>query len=234
MSIYIYRGRSKTYEKPQKQKKIEFLFENMCFIIVSSYPLDGVKSKGSKVLQKHLDSEVIEYNLDLFGSICKNPEIIVISGISGKEIIKHSRRQEYIVVENSLFEFTNSAEDLRLGLLATRSPEVIFLDSSFIPVLDTLNLIKEDNNSKAFCKEEIDNKYDIGVLEGETGYISSYTFTSQDKLTGMYYLNSQDVSRLRKKTCGSSFNKNKYAFEMFDEIKMKKINDTTNSILVAR
>ncbi len=234
MSTYIYKGRSKTYEKPKRTKKSDFIFEDMCFVLVGSYPLNGVKFKGSKLFKKHLDSEVLEYNLDLFSTICKRPEVIILSGVSNKEFIKHHRRQEYIIVENAFFEFTNSAEDLRLGLLATRSPEIIFIDSAFIPVIDTINLITEDNHSKIFCKDEIDNKYDIGAMEGDNGFVSSFTFTSQSKLTGMYYINPLDVARLRKKTCGASFAKNKFAFEMFDEIKMKKINDITNSILVSR
>lgn len=234
MQSYTYSGKKKLYAKPtEKGQSNNFIFKNVGFILCGAHPFNNTKSNGSKLLHKYKDSEVFEYQLDLINSICENPEIIVTTGIDHKEFVKHQRKSEFVIVENQMYEFSNSAEDLRLGLLALRSPHVIFIDSVIIPTIETMRylLTGREMSSKIFTKKVNDNY--IGAIKGER-YIDSYSFSSPDKLTGMYFINTNDIHRILKKTIGKNFSKNKFAFELLEDSHSTIIYDESNSVLIAR
>lgn len=233
MQSYTYKGSKKFYPKPQFIQQNNYLFKNMGFIISASQPMLGTKMYGNKVLFKYKDSEILEYNLDLIYSICENPEVILVSGFDNKALLKHNRKSEFNIVENQLYEISNSCEDLRLGLQALKSPHCVFIDSVIIPTVSTMKylLVGRDMSSKVFTKK-IPDDY-MGVINGEK-YISKFTFSSPDKLLGMYFINTHDIDRLRKRSLGKGFTKNKYAFELFKDLHTIMINDESDSILVAR
>jgi len=91
--------------------------------------------------------------------------------------------------------------------------------------------MNRDMSSKIYTKK-IPDDY-IGVINGEK-YISKFTFSSLNKLLGMYFINTHDIDRIRKRSMGKNFSKNKYAFELFSDLHTIMINDESDSILVAR
>jgi len=235
MSSYVYRGKSKLYPRPVEKKQDKPLFQNIGFILCASYPDKGFKINGSKLLRKYKNSAIIDYQLDLINSVCIKPEIIITTGISVKEFVKHERREEFIIIENQLYEFSNSAEDLRLGLMAMRSPHCIFIDSGFIPTLDTFKYLlgHKDRTSKVFIKDGKDEDY-VGVTVANSGYINSFSFATNNNVAGMYYINTNDINRIRKKTLHKTYAKNQFAFELIKDIKTKPVLDESESVLVTR
>lgn len=233
MQSYTYKGGKKLYPRPLTVQNNNYLFKNIGFILSASQPMLNTKMYGNKILYKYKDSEVLEYNLDLIYSICEHPEVIVISGFDNKSLLKHPRKNEFTIVENQLHEISNSSEDLRLGLQALKSPHCVFIDSVLIPTVSTMKylLASRDMSSKIYTKK-IPDDY-IGVLTEEK-YISKFTFSSPNKLLGMYFINTHDIDRIRKKSLGKHFTKNKYAFELFKEVHTVMIDDESDSILVAR
>lgn len=237
MQSYVYNGKDKIYPKLTNSKKSKDtpLFKNLGFVLCGSYPLNGVKSNGSKLLAEHNSSTILDYQLDLIKSVCTDPEIIVTCGASIKDFIKHDRRNEFILVENQMYEFSNSAEDLRLGLMALRSPHVIFIESGFIPTVSTLKYMlgHKDRTTKVFIKDEKDENY-VGVIIGNNGLVTNYTFSADNMLTGMYYINTNDIGRIRKRTISKNFSKNLFAFELMQDLRVKTILDESKSVLVTR
>lgn len=236
MLSYVYNGKSKFYAKPaKKQAKKKLLFKNMGFVLCGAHPVGGFKVNGSNLLTEYLGSEIIEYQLDLINSICEDPEIIVVTGIAHNQFVKHSRRSEFSIVENQLYEFSNSAEDLRLSLNALKSPHLIFIDSGFIPTIDTYKYLlgHKDRTTKVFIKDVQDPNY-VGVNIGSNGYVANFSFLAKNSLTGMYYINTNDIQRIRKKSISKNFSKNKFAFEMLEELKTKAILDESESVVVVR
>lgn len=228
---YIYRGPSKIYERPTTKKdKTNCVFDKMCFVIVGSYPVNNTKSKGNRLLQKYKGSEIFEYQLDLAYETCSNPEVILITGLQQKEFLKHPRRNECSIIENPFFEFTNSAEDIRLALMACRSNDVIFLDGAIIPTYEIMKSVLTCKRSKAFYRKN--DGYDQAGLVTSSGIevITSYSYSSNKKLTGMYYLNKGDMDRLRKKTIGCGFSKNKFFYELLNELKILPVEDNSTII----
>lgn len=235
MQSYVYKGSKRIYETPTKEKKSKPLFSNLAFILCGSYPINGFKSNGSKLFAEHNGSTLLDYHLDLINSVCESPEIIVTSGVSTKDLVKHQRKSEFIIVENQLYEFSNPAEDLRLGLLALRSPNVIYIDSGFMPTIKTLKYLlgHKDRTTKAFIKDVKDDNY-VGINIGNNGYIANYSFLTQNTLAGMYYINPNDVGRIRKRTISKDFSKNLFTFELLSDLKVKAILDESESVIVTR
>jgi hypothetical protein len=235
MQSYIYNGKKKIYETPKYKRGEKPLFDNLGFIICGSYPTNGFKTNGSKLLHEYNGSPLLDYYLDLINLVCEKPEVIIVSGVSTKELIKHPRKSEYIIVENQMYEFSNTAEDLRIGLLALRSPNVIYLDSGFLPTIKTLKYLlgHKDRTTKAFIKDVKDENY-VGVNIGNNGHIANYSFKTENTLAGMYYINPNDIGRIRKRTINKNFSKNLFTFELLSELKVKAILDESDSVIITR
>lgn len=233
MQSYTYKGKSKLYRKPVEKQSKNFLFKNMGFIICGSQPIFETKSYGNKLLYEYKNVQVLDYYLDLIHEVCEDPEIIITTGLSHKDFVKHERKDEFAIVENQMYEFSNSSEDLRIGLLALRSPHTVFIDSVCLPTVDTMRylLTGREMSSKIFTKKLQDNY--MGVTTGDK-YISGFDFDSEFKLTGMYFINTNDIDRIRKKTISNVFAKNKFAFELLSDAKATMILDESNSVLVSR
>jgi hypothetical protein len=82
------------------------------------------------------------------------PLLLVVGGFDIKRIFKHPRRNEFQIIENTLFEFTNSSEDLRLGLNGIPRAPTVIVDAAFLPSVETYRLLVTDpNDSKIIYSE---------------------------------------------------------------------------------
>jgi len=226
MAAYTYQGKTKKYVKPKNKEEVPKLFDNVTWILNGSYPDNGLKSRGSELLQKVNGSEILEYQLDFINLVSNNPRIILISGISHKEFVLHPRSNEFIIIQNQLYEFSNSAEDLRLGLLGSTN-HALFIEGPVIPKIELFQSIAKNTKSKVCCTK-IANDEDIGALEGQNKNVTKYSFFSPNKLMGIYYLGEPEILRLKRKMSSDSFHKSKYAFEVLTELKLKLVMDHSN------
>ena len=232
MSRYIYKGRSKLIKKiPEKIDKENILIDSCAFIIIASSPISNTKKLGCPLINEYFGTEVIDFHLDVIKMVCKHPETTVIGGYDIKKILKHSRREEYTVVENLLYELTNSAEDMKIGLNATRNNNVCIIDGNFVPSILSYKLMLAEQ-SKSSVLYSIRKSLGVGCEIGNENYVSYFSYKSENKLKGAMYLSPTDSSRMRKKILGSSYNKNKFDFELLDETKMLALEDTSQSIRI--
>jgi len=233
MTKYEYKGRSKVVAKipdvSAKTANKKYIINNCSFLLLSSYPMLNIKKFGCPLSNHYYDNDIMDLQLDLIQSVCKNPKIMIVGGFDVKRIFKHTRRNEFQVVENNLFEFTNSCEDLRIGLNSLgRSPTVV-VDSTFIPSVETYKLLLvEPTVSKIiYSRRESDC---IGVNITAEGLVNYFAYKCLDKAKGAYFLSQGDCDRVRKKCVGSSFNKSKFDYEILDELKIVAVEDNSVSL----
>lgn len=231
MAKYQYKGKSKIVsEIPQGTKyKHKFIVDKCSFVLMSAYPISGVKRLGCPLSNDHYDNDVLDLHLDLINSVCKNPSIMVIGGFDVKKIFKYPRRNEFQIVENTLFQFTNSSEDLRIGLNAVERNYTVVLDATFLPSIETYKLLLKDLNiSKVVYSER---KSDcVGINLTSDNIINFFGYRCPLKIKGAYFISLEDFDRLRKKNMGSTFNKNKFDYEMLEELKMLGVEDNSKSM----
>ena len=230
MAKYEYKGRSKIVPQIPKTKtgKIKHIVDQCSFILISSYPMSGVKKLGCPLSNDYYGEEVLDLHLDIIQSVCKNPNIIAVGGFDIKRIFKHQRRNEFQIIENSLFEFTNSSEDLRIGLNACVRSNTVVLDSTFLPSVDSYKILFKDTTKSKILYSA--RKSDcVGINVTEDGIINFFGYGCDNKIKGAYYLNLNDFDRIRKKCTGSSFNKNKIDHEILEELRMYGVADDSKS-----
>lgn len=232
MQDFTYKGEKKTFQLPLPACPTP-LMEDVTFILCGSYPAHGIKSNGSKLFCEFKESQVIDYNLDLFYKICKNPDVIITTGQDHKDFVKHHRKSQFSIVQNCFFEFSNTAEDLRIGLLAARNSKVVFIESGFIPTFATMKLLVDSGykSSKIYTKD-IDDEYPGVKTSG--GIVKDFCFNTYEKITGMYYLCEKDISKARKKAVGKDYSRNQFAFEFLKSVNLYAMFDNTESVLVTR
>lgn len=227
---YIYKGRSRIVSKiPEvKNDKPTILIDSCSVVIMASNPMSGIKKLGCPLINDSYDDEVMNLYLDGMKSFIKSPNIIIVGGYNIKKILKHDRRNEYIIVENILFDLTNSAEDLRVAINATSSGPILVFDANFIPSKKSMQLLLEDKNqSSLLYSKRVSNLVGCDVSKG--GFINYFGYKCPNKIKGAYYLSSVDADKMRKRICGSTFNKNKFDFEMLTELRIKAKEDTSTS-----
>ena len=230
MAKYEYKGRSKIVPQIPKTKsgKVKYIIDQCSFILISSYPMANTKKLGCPLSNDYYGEEVLDLHLDIIQSICKNPNILVVGGFDIKRILKHERRNEFQIIENSLHEFTNSSEDLRLGVNASTRTSVVVLDSTFLPSVESYKLLLKDI-TKSKILYSLRKSDCVGINLNQDGIINFFGYGCENKIKGAYYLNLNDFDRIRKKCTGSSFNKNKFDYEILEEFKIYGVLDDSKS-----
>ena len=225
MPNYTSKNKNRHYTKMSDGKFIK-LFNKPTWILVASYSQDNIKAKGSVFLQKYEDSDFLEYYLDFINFVSVDPHIIIISGVSHKEFVRHHRSDEYAIIENKLFEHSNSAEDLKLGILGTARRDVLFIDKPFMPSLELFKRIAIDKSSKLVYRysEDIES---IGAIKSDRS--TKYLFKSPNKLAGTYFVGRNELESLKKKFYSSFYSRNKFAFEIMADIKFNFVEDLCDS-----
>ena len=233
MARYEYKGRSKIIERiPEKKiNKQKFIINQCNFILIASSPMANVKSLGCALSNSFYDNEVMDIHLDLIKSICKNPFILVVGGFDSKKVLRHDRKNEFQLIENSIFEFTNSSEDLRIGLNAVPRGYTIVIDSAFIPSVETYKLLTEDINESRIAYSVRKSEY-VGINTTSSDIVNYFGYSCEKRLKGAYSLSQLDSDKLRKRFTGSSFNKSKFDYEFLLELKLRGVEDNSKSLRI--
>lgn len=229
MNKFTYTGPPKSLKKiPKKTGKSTFLIDECVFILNSSRPMNGLKRLNSPLTGKN---NALFLHIEIIKAVCKKPEIVIVGGFNVKKLIKSPLRDEYIIVENNFYETSNSAEDLRLGLNASRGSSVFFINAEFIPsYLAYKAVLSDKTKSKVLIRREISQE--LGIEISDHKFVHHFSYVTQDKACGLYFFSAVDSGRLKKKLMGSSFDKRYFEYEMFDGIKMFPEYDIGNSIKI--
>jgi hypothetical protein len=231
MSKYEYKGRSKIITEIPKRncKKPKHTVDQCCFLLLSAYPLAGIKKLGCPLSNDYYDDEVLNIHLDVIHEVCKNPFISIVGGFDIKRIFKHHRRNEFQIIENTLFEFTNSCEDLRIGLNGIPQRPTVVVDAAFLPSIETYRLLlAEPNDSKIIYSKRASDC--VGCNLTKDGLVNFFGYSYPCKTKGAYILSVTDIDRIKKKMLGSTFNKTKFDYEILDELRLIGIEDTSKSL----
>jgi len=226
---YVYKGRSRVINQmPKVETGNKTLIDSCAFLIMASNPLANLKMLGSPLINDQYNDDVLNLYLDGIHNVCKNPNIIIVGGFQIKKILKHNRRAEFSVIENVLFELTNNAEDLRIGLNATKACPLVVFDAQFIPSFKSMELLFENKkeSSMLWSTRNVDK---VGCDISNSKIINFYAYKCPNKLLGGYYLSPSDADKMRRRVVGSTFNRNKFDFEMLTELRIRAKEDNSSS-----
>lgn len=193
--------------------------DGITFVILSAGVGNRMRSYGPKCLFKTSDETILDKQLKIINSSFSNVETILVVGFEANKIIKKIP-DDIRIVENQLYQTTNSAESLRLAINNSIGDKIFFIHGDLIFNRETF---KDLDFSKSFIV--VDSKNQIAEDEvGITIVNNKATFFSyglNTKWCHMAFIRGKELSIL--KSIYSKKGKDKmYTFEILNMIIEKK------------
>ena len=193
--------------------------DNIIFIILSAGVGNRMRSYGPKCLFKTSEETILDKQISIIKSNFSQNEIILVVGFEANKVIKKIS-DDIRVVENQLYQTTNSSESLRLAINNSVSDKIFFIHGDLIfnkEIFDSLDF------SRSFVlvdsKNQIeDNEVGITIVNNKATFFS---YGLDTKWCQMAYIRGKEFSILK-----SLYNKpgkdKLYTFEMLNMIIEKK------------
>ena len=193
--------------------------DNIVFIILSAGVGNRMRSYGPKCLFKTSEETILDKQISIIKSNFPQNEIILVVGFEANKVIKKIS-DDIRVVENQLYQTTNSSESLRLAVNNSVSDKIFFIHGDLIfnkEIFDSLDF------SRSFVlvdsKNQIeDNEVGITIVNNKATFFS---YGLDTKWCQMAYIRGKEFSILK-----SLYNKpgkdKLYTFEMLNMIIEKK------------
>ena len=193
--------------------------ENITFVILSAGVGNRMRSYGPKCLFKTSDETILDKQLSIINSSFSNTEIILVVGFEANKIIKKIP-DNIRIVENQLYQTTNSAESLRLAINNSVGDKIFFIHGDLIFNRETFNNL---DFSKSFVITDSKNQIEkdevgITVVKNKATFFS---YGLDTKWCHMAFIKGKELSIL--KSIYSKRGKDKlYTFEILNMIIEKK------------
>ena len=193
--------------------------DNIVFVILSAGVGNRMRSYGPKCLFKTSEETILDKQISTIKSNFSNNEIILVVGFEANKVIKKIS-DDIRVVENQLYQATNSAESLRLAVNNSVADKIFFIHGDLIFNKETFDNL---DFSKSFVvvdsKNQIaDDEVGITIVNNRATFFS---YGLDTKWCQMAYIRGKEFSIL--KSLYSKPGKDKlYTFEMLNMIIDKK------------
>lgn len=193
--------------------------DNIVFIILSAGVGNRMRSYGPKCLFKTSEETILDKQISIIKSNFSQNEIILVVGFEANKVIKKIP-DNIRVVENQLYQTTNSSESLRLAVNNSVSDKIFFIHGDLIfnkEIFDSLDFSR--SFVLADSKNQIeDNEVGITIVNNKATFFS---YGLDTKWCQMAYIRGKEFSILK-----SLYNKpgkdKLYTFEMLNMIIEKK------------
>jgi len=196
------------------------------FILTSDTPGYRMKSYGPTALISFKNKKLIDIQIDAIKKAFKNHEIIVCCGFDVEKVYKHIRSQHNSlnirIVENQLYNNSNSCESVRIALNNTTNNKIFIIDGS---ILFSNDLFKNRiNESYVYIEPEIHcENLEVGININEDDLIEFFSYGGIRCWSEILYLHNKDNIEVFRKIVSNMDFKNKFIFEALNEfIKIKK------------
>ncbi len=201
--------------------------ELVSIVFLCDSPGYRMKSYGAIPLIPFRTKRLIDLQISTIKSVFKNFEIIVCVGYDSDRVCKYIRNKykniNIRIIENQIYEKSNSCESVRLSLNNVNNEKVIICDGSLIIDNKTFNSV---NNEKSYVMTEIDKNQDleIGVNTGSKNIAEHFGFGAYHTWSEIVFLNNYDIIESLRKILSTENYKQKFLFEAFNELIKTKHN----------
>lgn len=200
------------------KNKIEKCDEFISFILLCDSPGYRMKSYGSSSLLDINGSKLLDIQINAIKSYFTNIEILLCVGFDASSIIKYTRSSykniNIRIVENQIYEHSNSCESLRLCLNNTSNNKVCVIDGSILLNQNIFNNIPLKENL-LFTQNKQTN-FEIGFNINEHNLIEHISYGAHNVWSEIIYLNSA-TDNIKKLLLNGQF-KNRFIFEAVNEL----------------
>jgi len=205
----------------QAKKTIKITNELITVIILCDTPGYRMKSYGPLPLITINNQKLIDLQIQAIQKTFSNFEIIICVGFDAEKICKYIR-QKYSnlnirVVENQLFNSSNSCESVRISLNNTFNDRILLCDGNLLFNDKILSLFNTDQTC-VLVEPQASENLEIGINIDENNEAQYFSFGACKTWSEMIYLDNKDIIETLRKIISCSDNKNKFIFEAINEI----------------
>jgi len=199
------------------------------FILLCDMPGRRMKSYGSTSLIEVFGKKLIDLQIEAIKSRFKNYELVLCAGFDAENVykhIKHTYKKENIrLIENQLFNNTNSCESLRLCLNNIRNNKIFVMDGNLVfrnPIFDNMKL---DRNFLVLEKSHKEN-LEVGVNINEHDLVEHMSFGATLTWSEIMFISEEKTIECMKNLLSNIDYKNKFIFELMNDVINLKHNIT--------
>lgn len=188
--------------------------KKLSIILLNSLCGYRMKSYGPRCLLKLKTGEtIIESQIKILKECYPNSEIIVTIGFDGEKIVK-KKIQGVRFVENQLYDSTNIAEEIRLGINNCETGNVLLIQGEILFNHTIIDNITRDG-SCVICVDNINNDNDDVGATIVDGYVTILAHGLQPKFGGIAFISESELNYFKHTIC-SKDNANMYFFELLN------------------
>ena len=154
------------------------------------------RSYEPRCLLKYNKKTIIDTQIEVFTSLFNKIEISVVGGFDINKIIKKVGKQAR-VIENQIYETTNNAESLRIGINNSLLDNIIFIHGDLVISPEIFNNV---NMNESFILIDSNNKFDekeVGVTVVDN-IATVFSYNLPTKWCQIAYLAENELSILKK------------------------------------
>lgn len=215
----------KKHNKP-KQIKSTKNDNFISIIILSDNPGYRMKSYGSIPLITINNKHLIDLQIEQIKKTFDKYEIILCVGFDASKIAKYiffkHKKINIRIVENQIFNQSNSCESVRLSLNNTNNNNILIIDGSLLFSYKSIKMIDPGKNCILTQKHTSEN-LQIGVNTDTNNIVQHFCFGASKTWSEMLFLNNEAYISCLKKFVSNPENKKKFFFESLNDLAKNKL-----------
>jgi len=225
--------RTKCVISAKKKKKVNEDNSLISVILLSDSPGYRMKSYGPIPLIEIGKRRLIDIQIEAIKKRFVNFEIIICLGFDTEKTYKYIKSKyktlNIRIVENQLYNVSNSCESLRLSLNNISNNKVLICDGGLVINNNCLSKI-DTSQSMITIEKNPHETLEIGV-NIDKNYVEHFSFGAKNAWSEILFLNGCDIIDSLKKIIVSYDTKNRFVFEALNQLigLNNKINVSTNT-----
>jgi hypothetical protein len=184
-----------------------------------------MKSYGPLPLISIVDQRLIDLQIQAVQQTFSNFEIILCAGFDTEKICKYIRNKynniNIRIVENQLFNNSNSCESVRIALNNTLNNKILICDGNLLFSHNVLSLINHNQTCVLVESNPCEN-LEIGINIDDKFEAQYFSFGAYKTWSEILFLHNQEIIEAFRKIVVNPDNKNKFIFEALNEILKSK------------
>lgn len=214
--------KTKCVISPKSNKnKQEPIDELVTIVLLCDSPGYRMKSYGPLPLVSISNYKLIDLQVKAIQEAFKNFEIILCVGFDAEKICKYVRAKYHNVniriVENQLFNSSNSCESVRIALNNTLNHKILICNGNLLINTQSLLLINYSQTCVLIETQPCEN-LEIGINIDDNHKAQYFSFGACKTWSEVLFLDNRDVIEAFRKIVVSPESKNKFIFEAINEI----------------
>jgi len=211
----------KRLRKKDQETTIDGVSDLITIVMICDTPGYRMKSYGPPSLIKIGERKLIDHQIEAIQSRLSNFEIILCVGFDAERVGKYIRNNypdvNVRIVENQIFNDSNTCEGMRLALNNTNNDKVLVLDGNIMFSADILSQIKVSQSCVLGESEPSDN-LEIGFNLNESEQIEHFAYGASQLWSEIFFLSSREAVDTLRKIISNTDYKTKFMFEALNDL----------------